>query len=98
MADSGDRFVSRAELAMGLLRRVLEHRVSVEALIELSLWLAIPYLTIGLVWAMVHPDQTARIQARLEPVLPAGADLGGVGLMVALWPASLQIADACPAN
>lgn len=83
---------------MALLRRVLEHRVSVEALIEFALWLAIPYLAIGLVWAVVHPEQTERLRVRLEPVLPAGADVGSFGLMTALWPASIQIADACPAK
>lgn len=100
MTDSRDHSAGRAERAMALLRRVLEHRVSVEALIELALWLAIPYLAIGLVWALVHPEQTERLQARLEPMLPAGADVGAFGLTMALWPASMsiQIADACPAK
>jgi hypothetical protein len=83
---------------MVLLRRVLAYQVSIEALIELAMWLAIPYLVVGLVWALVHPEQTQQLQTRLERVLPAGADVGGFGLMMAFWPASIQIADACPAN
>jgi len=80
------------------LRRVLRHQVSVGTLIELGLWLAIPYLAIGFVWAPFHADQTQRIQARLEKVLPVDADTVAFGLTMALWPASIQIADACPAG
>ncbi len=83
---------------MAPLRRVLAYQVSIEALIEFAMWLAIPYLTCGLVWALVHPEQTQELQTRLEKVLPAGADVGGFGLMMAFWPASIQIADACPAK
>jgi hypothetical protein len=44
-----------------------------------------------------HPEQTQRIQARIEAVTPTGADVTAFGLATALWPAALQIADACPA-
>ena len=83
---------------MDRLRRVLNHEVSLGQLIEVALWLAIPYLVIGFAWAPFHTDQTQRIQARLEKVLPTGADVTAFGLTAALWPASLQIADACPAD
>jgi hypothetical protein len=82
--------------AMALVQRVLNYQVSIGALIEVAFWLAIPYLCVGLAWTIVHPEQTQQIQTRLEKVLPAGADVGAFGLMTALWPASLQIADACP--
>jgi hypothetical protein len=88
----------RIERAMDRLRRVLQYQVSIGALIEVALWLAIPYLSIGFVWASLHAEQTQRIQARLENVLPAGADVAAFGLTAALWPASAQIADACPSN
>ncbi len=81
---------------MNLLRRMLQHQVSVGALIEVALWLAIPYLAIGFVWTTVHPDETRRIQARIETVSPVAADVAAFGLTTALWPASLQIAHACP--
>jgi hypothetical protein len=96
--DAGGVSGGRIERAMDLLRRVLRYEVSVGALIEMALWLAIPYLSIGFVWAVVHTDETQRIQARLENVFPAGADVAAFGLTAALWPASLQIADACPAK
>jgi hypothetical protein len=62
------------------LNRVLEHRVSVGALIEIAVWLAIPYLSIGFVWAPRHTEQVHQIQTRLEQVLPSGADVGAYGL------------------
>jgi hypothetical protein len=96
--DAGGVSGGRIERAMDLLRRVLQYEVSVGAVIEMALWLAIPYLSIGFVWAVVHTDETQRIQARLENVFPAGADVAAFGLTAALWPASLQIADACPAR
>ena len=44
-----------------MLRRKLSYRVSVEALIELALWLAVPYITIGVIWAFLHPDQVLNL-------------------------------------
>jgi hypothetical protein len=58
----------------------------------------IPYLAIGFVWAGLHSEETQRIQARLEKVFPTGADVAAFGLTAVLWPASIQIADACPPN
>jgi hypothetical protein len=81
---------------MEMLRRLLHYEVSVGALIEAALWLAIPYLCIGFVWAALHAEQTQRLQARLETITPAGADVAAFGLTAALWPASIQIAEACP--
>lgn len=83
-------------VAMNSLRRVLQYEVTVGALIELALWLAIPYLCIGFVWAVLHGDETQRIQTRLEGAVPLGADVAAFGVTAALWPASIQIADACP--
>ncbi|HTX94462.1 MAG TPA: hypothetical protein VME67_06215 [Mycobacterium sp.] len=83
---------------MGLLRRILQYQVSIGALIEVALWLAIPYLAIGFGWALLHSEQVHRIQTRLETVLPTGADMAAFGLTTVLWPASLPIADACQAK
>lgn len=82
---------------MDVLRRTLRYEVRVGALIELALWLTIPYLCIGFIWAVFHTEQAQRIEARVEAVLPVGADAVAFGLNTALWPASIQIADACPA-
>ncbi len=69
-----------------MLRRKLSYRVSVEALIELALWLAVPYITIGVIWAFLHPDQVLNFQRPLEGVVPAGADLIAFGQIALLWP------------
>lgn len=87
-----------AGAALRRLRRLLSYQVSVAAMIEVAFWLAIPYLCIGLVWAALHPSEVEQIEARIATVNPAGADLAAFGLTAALWPASLQIADACPAT
>jgi hypothetical protein len=83
---------------MASLQRVLNHQVSIGALIEVALWLAIPYLCIGFVWSSLHGEQAQQIQTRLEKLSPTGADILAFGLATALWPASMQIADACPAS
>lgn len=88
--------MARIDNAMDPVRRVLRHQISVGALIELAVWLAIPYLCIGFAWTVFHADQTHRIQARIEAVWPAGANVAAFGVATALWPASLQFADACP--
>ncbi|OBB98522.1 hypothetical protein [Mycobacterium sp. 852002-40037_SCH5390672] len=82
--------------AMDPIRRILGHKVSVGALVELAVWLAIPYLLIGFGWTVFHPEQIQRIQARIEAVSPTEADAMAFGLATLLWPASLQIADSCP--
>jgi hypothetical protein len=83
---------------MAALQRVLNHQVSIGSLIEVALWLAIPYLCIGFVWSSLHTQQVQQIQTRLEKLAPMGADAVAFGLATALWPASIQIADACPAS
>lgn len=89
--------MGQIEHAMDPVRRVLGHKVSIGGLIELAVWLAIPYLCIGFAWTVFHPEQTQRIQARIEVVSPAAADAFAFGVATVLWPAVLQIADACPA-
>ena len=48
---------------MARVRRELARPVSVQALIELALWLAVPYLLIGFFWAFIHPDRVHELQA-----------------------------------
>jgi hypothetical protein len=96
-ADQGNAS-GRIEAAQQGLRHVLSYQVSVAALIEIALWLAIPYLAIGFVWAFLHAGQVEQIKARLSNVMPAGADVAAFGVTAALWPASIQIANACPAK
>jgi hypothetical protein len=82
---------------MDLLRRVLNYRVTVEALVEAAMWLALPYVVIGLVWAFLHAEQLRELERRWETVLPAGSDVVALVQATALWPAMLLLTDACPA-
>ena len=78
---------------MNTLRRVLSYRISVADLLETGMWLAIPYLMVGVGYTFVHADLVDRLQAGWENVLPAGADLLAFGLTTALWP--LWVAAPC---
>ncbi|MBU9765249.1 hypothetical protein FR943_15525 [Mycobacterium sp. TNTM28] len=80
---------------MTRLRRILAHKVSVEQLIETLMWLALPYLVIGLVWTFFHPDQVQLIETSLLTKFPAGANLVAFGQVTLLWPVLLLGADVC---
>lgn len=77
------------------LRRVLSYRISVAALLETAMWLAIPHLLAGVVFAFLQPQYVAFYEERWATVLPAGADLAGFGQTVALWPTLLFAAQIC---
>ena len=78
-----------------VLRRVLSRRVSVEAMIEFALWMAIPYIVIGLVFAFFGAEQVQLIETHLQTRLPAGSDVAAYGLTALLWPATLFGIDVC---
>ena len=80
---------------LSVLRRVLSYRISIEGLIELALWMAIPHVTVGVIWAFLHPGQVQQYQARLEMLVPAGADLIAFGLTAGLWPFLLAAPLLC---
>lgn len=79
-----------------LLRRTLSRRVSVEALIETALWLALPYLLIGIVYTFVNAARVDWMEAQLELLLPAGANIAAFGESVLLWPILLLTPLICP--
>jgi hypothetical protein len=78
-----------------VLRRVLSRRVSVEAMIEFAMWMAIPYLLIGLVVAFFGAEHVHLIEMQLQTRLPAGSDVAAYVLMVVLWPATLGGVEVC---
>ncbi|AGB21826.1 hypothetical protein Mycsm_01414 [Mycobacterium sp. JS623] len=80
-----------------VLRRLLSRRVSVEAMIEFALWMAIPYVVIGLVFAFFGAEQVALIETQLQTRLPAGSDIAAYGLTAFFWPAELFGVDVCVA-
>ncbi|BBX25519.1 hypothetical protein [Mycolicibacterium alvei] len=82
---------------MNGIRRILGHRVSVEQMLETLMWLALPYLVIGLVWTFFHPEQVQLIETSLLTKFPAGANLVAFGQVTLLWPVLLLGADVCVA-
>ncbi len=77
------------------LRRLLSRRVSIEAMLEFGMWLAIPYLLIGIGWSFMHADYVGRLEIELITRLPAGANLVAFGLTTALWPLLLIAPTVC---
>ena len=82
---------------MGAVRRILSYKVSVEQLIEVAMWLAIPYIVIGLAWTFFHPDQVQLIESELLTRVPAGANLVAFGQVTLLWPFLLASGGLCVA-
>ena len=80
-----------------VLRRMLSRRVSVDAMIEFAMWLAIPYLVIGLVFAFFGVAQVQLIETQLQTRLAAGSDIAAYGLTALFWPAELFGLDVCVA-
>ena len=79
------------------LRRLLSRKVSIEAMIEIAMWAAIPYLLIGIAWTFFNADDVARIESQLETRIPAGSDLVAFGMTTALWPFLLVGPEICAA-
>ncbi|WP_418602019.1 hypothetical protein [Mycolicibacterium sp. SCSIO 43805] len=76
-------------------RRLLSRRVSVAGMVEVGLWLAIPYLLVGLVFAFFGIEQVRHIESLVSPVLPAGGKMAGYLVVAGLWPAFLLLPGVC---
>ncbi len=66
--------------------RFLSRPVAVEAMAEFLMWLSLPYIVIGLVFTIAHPDDVRALETQLQTRIPAGADLASFGATTALWP------------
>ena len=82
---------------MTVLRRILSRRVSVEAMLETLMWLSVPYLVVGLVWAFFDAEHVHAVDTALRHRLPAGSDIGAFVLTALNWPARLFGIDLCAA-
>ena len=78
-------------------RSVLSRRLSVADVVELHLWLAIPYVTIGLGWAFFHVDKVRHLEDTLQTLVPAGGGMAAYLLVAGLWPVYLLVPTACVA-
>jgi hypothetical protein len=77
------------------LRRLLSRKVSIEAMLEIAMWIAIPYLVVGIVWTFFNADDVARVESRLQTRLPAGSDVAAFGATSVLWPFLLSGHELC---
>ena len=77
------------------LRRLLSRKVSIEAMLEFAMWIAIPYLVVGIIWTFLNADDVARVESHLETRIPAGSDLGAFAATTALWPFLLIGHEIC---
>ena len=80
-----------------VLRRMLSRRVSVDAMIEFALWMAIPYIVIGVVFAFFGAEQAQLIETQLQTRLPAGSEIAAFLLTALLWPFQLVGVGVCTA-
>ncbi len=77
------------------LRRLLSRKVSIEAMLEIAMWIAIPYLVIGIAWTFFNADDVTRIESHVETRIPAGSELVAFGATTALWPFLLFGHEVC---
>jgi hypothetical protein len=78
-------------------RRVLSRRLSVADVIEIALWLAIPYLIVGLVWSFWHVEDVRRLEDLLQNRMPTGQEMVAYLLVAGLWPVYLVLPAVCGA-
>ena len=78
-----------------LVRRLLSRKVSVEAMMEFGLWAGLAHVVVGVVWTTVHFDTVTQLEAALQPLLPAGAELAAFGLTTLLWPLMFLVSAVC---
>jgi hypothetical protein len=90
-------FVITEHWCEAMLRRALSRRVSVDAMIEFAMWMAVPYIVIGLVFAFFGAEQVQLVETQLQTRLPAGSDIAAYVLTALLWPFQLLGVDVCAA-
>jgi hypothetical protein len=80
---------------MESLRRFLQRGVTVGTVLEAALWLSLPYVMIGGVWAAAHAERLHDLEAEWNKVLPAGGDFAALGEVIGLWPVVLLLPTTC---
>jgi hypothetical protein len=78
-----------------IVRDLLGRRLSVEAVIEIAMWLAIPYILIGLLWSFFHAEQVQQVQTLLQTRIPAGSEIVAFGQVAVMWPMLLVAPGVC---
>ncbi|MUL67602.1 hypothetical protein BOO86_24235 [Mycobacterium sp. CBMA 234] len=78
------------------MRRLLSRRISVGAMLEFLLWLALPYLIVGLVWTFLHPHAVEQVQKQWDRAFPAVAPLAALVEVTVAWPPMVAGVEICP--
>lgn len=78
-----------------MLRRVLNHRVTVLGAVETLLWLAVPYVVVGLVVTFFHMEYVDMLAKQFAHRIPAGADLFAFVQITVMWPGLLLTDNLC---
>ena len=76
-------------------RSLLSRRVSVAGMIEFGLWMAIPYVVIGLAWAFFNVEKVRHVEDLLQTAFPAGGGIAAYLLMAGLWPLFVLVPSVC---
>ncbi len=66
-------------------------------MIEFAMWLAIPYLLVGLTWAFFDAEQVQAIDIALQTRLPAGSEIIAFVQTAVMWPFMMLGVDVCVA-
>ena len=76
-------------------KRLLARPVSVAALIECGLLLALVYIVLGTAWLFTHYDTVAEFQAQWVDLVPRFGELAGFAIAFLLWPVLLLLPTTC---
>lgn len=79
------------------MRRLLSRRVSVGAMAEFLLWMALPYLLVGMAWTFMHPHAVEQVQKQWDRAFPAIAPLAALVEVTVAWPPMVTGVEICPA-
>lgn len=78
------------------MRRLLARPISAAALIEISIWLAIPHLLVGATWTLTHPDTMTALENSWGAILPGHTgELATYLAAFVVWPAILLLPTNC---
>ena len=62
-------------------------------MIEFALWMAIPYLVIGMAWTFFNIEQVKRFETHWDKLIPAGSEAVALVEGALFWPVFVVGAD-----
>lgn len=80
---------------MDLLRRALNHRVTVGGALETVMWLGLAWVIVGITVTLFHLQYVRAVETQLERRLPAGSELVAFGEITLMWPGLLLTDNLC---